>query len=334
MKVGLVLEGGGMRGLYTAGVLDAFLEAGIKVDCVVSVSAGALFGVNYLSNQPKRALRYNKRFMGDRRYMSFWSWLTTGNFVNKEFSYYKVPMELDVFDQEAFAESGVPFYVVTTDIETGKPDYIKIDHVFEQMEALRASSALPLVSEIVEYKGKRYMDGGLSDSLPIDFMENLGFDKLIVVLTRPKGYRKEPSKTSKRIYKLFYRKYPEFVDVASNRHIHYNKSIEKIEALEKTGNLYAIRPEHALGSVIETNTLFLLAAASFFVGIVIQEFGLKSGAGFLLAGILLAILLSPNKLYVVSYAFMGFYILIIETIWHFSGRASGWIRSRNFFWLM
>ncbi len=142
MKVGLVLEGGGMRGLYTAGVLDAFLEAGIKVDGVVSVSAGALFGVNYLSNQPKRALRYNKRFMGDRRYMSFWSWLTTGNFVNKEFSYYKVPMELDVFDQEAFAESGVPFYVVTTDIETGKPDYIKIDHVFEQMEALRASSAL------------------------------------------------------------------------------------------------------------------------------------------------------------------------------------------------
>lgn len=233
MKVGLVLEGGGMRGLYTAGVLDAFLEAGIKVDGVVSVSAGALFGVNYLSNQPKRALRYNKRFMGDRRYMSFWSWLTTGNFVNKEFSYYKVPMELDVFDQEVFAESGVPFYVVTTDIETGKPDYIKIDHVFEQMEALRASSALPLVSEIVEYKGKRYMDGGLSDSLPIDFMENLGFDKLIVVLTRPKGYRKEPSKTSKRIYKLFYRKYPEFVQVASNRHIHYNKSIEKIEALEK-----------------------------------------------------------------------------------------------------
>ena len=231
MRVGLVLEGGGMRGLYTAGVLDAFLESGIKVDGVVSVSAGALFGVNYLSNQPKRALRYNKRFMGDRRYMSFWSWLTTGNFVNKEFSYYKVPMELDVFDQEAFAESGVPFYVVSTDIETGKPDYIKIDHVFEQMEALRASSALPLVSEIVDYKGKRYMDGGLSDSLPVGFMENLGFDKLIVILTRPKGYRKQPSKTSKRLYKIFYRKYPEFVKVASNRHLHYNKSIEKIEAL-------------------------------------------------------------------------------------------------------
>ncbi len=246
MKVGLVLEGGGMRGLYTAGVLDAFLEAEIKVDGVVSVSAGALFGVNYLSNQPKRALRYNKRFMGDRRYMSFWSWLTTGNFVNKEFSYYKVPMELDVFDQKAFAESGVPFYVVTTDIETGKPDYIKIDHVFEQMEALRASSALPLVSEIVEYKGKRYMDGGLSDSLPVDFMENMGFDKLIVVLTRPKGYRKHPSKTSKRIYKLFYGKYPEFVEVASNRHIHYNKSIEKIETLEESGKVYAIRSEHAL----------------------------------------------------------------------------------------
>lgn len=243
MTVGLVLEGGGMRGLYTAGVLDAFLEAGIKVDGLVSVSAGALFGVNYLSEQPQRSLRYNKRFMGDRRYMSVWSWLTTGNFVNKDFAYYKVPMELDVFDQETFAKSGVPFYVVATDIETGQPDYIKIDNVFEQMEAFRASSALPLVSKIIDYEGKRYMDGGLSDSIPVKFMQELGFDKLIVVLTRPEHYRKEASKTSEHLYKLLYRKYPDFIQVASNRHLHYNASMEQIESLEEQGQLFAIRPE-------------------------------------------------------------------------------------------
>lgn len=235
-----------MRGLYTAGVLDAFLEAGIKVDGLVSVSAGALFGVNFLSEQPERALRYNKRFMGDRRYMSLWSWLRTGNFVNKDFAYYKVPMVLDVFDQETFRKSGVPFYVVVTNVENGQAEYIQIDNVFEQMEALRASSALPLVSEIVDYEGKSYMDGGLSDSIPVDFMQELGFDKLIVILTRPEHYRKQASKSSKAIYRLLYRKYPEFIQVASNRHLHYNAAIDKIEQMEAQGAIYAIRPETAL----------------------------------------------------------------------------------------
>ena len=164
MKVGLVLEGGGMRGLYTAGVLDAFLDAGIKVDGLISVSAGALFGVNFLSGQKGRALRYNKRFIGNKNYISFLSWLKTGNMVNKEMAYYKIPMELDVFDQEAFAQSGVPFYVTVTNLETGQAEYPKIDHVFDQMEYLRASSALPLISKIVEIDGNKYLDGGLTDS--------------------------------------------------------------------------------------------------------------------------------------------------------------------------
>ena len=252
MSVGLVLEGGGMRGLYTAGVLDTFLEAGIKVDGVVSVSAGALFGVNFLSKQKGRAIRYNKKYASYPNYMGLRSWLKTGNVVNKDFAYYKVPMELDVFDEKAFEESGVPFYATVTNLATGKPEYHKVDNVFDQMELLRASSALPLASKIVEWKGQKYLDGGLSDSIPVDFARNLGFDKLIVVLTRPIDYRKKPS--SGRLYRLFYRKYPKFVEVASKRYEHYNNTVERIIDLENKGELFAIRPSQNLEiGRLETN---------------------------------------------------------------------------------
>ncbi|WP_057491253.1 patatin-like phospholipase family protein [Streptococcus orisasini] len=244
MSVGLVLEGGGMRGLYTAGVLDAFLDAKIKVDGIVAVSAGALFGVNYVSGQRGRALRYNKKYISYPNYMGLRSWLTTGNVVNKDFTYYKIPMELDVFDEEAFEKVNIPFYAVATNIETGKPDYIQITNVFKQMEALRASSALPVASKIVEWEGKKYLDGGLSDSIPVDFARSLGFDKLIVVLTRPINYRKKTS--SGRIYKLLYRKYPNFVKVASRRPEHYNATVEHIINLEKDRELFALRPSRAV----------------------------------------------------------------------------------------
>lgn len=244
MKVGLVLEGGGMRGLYTAGVLDAFLDAGIKVDGLVSVSAGALFGVNFLSGQRGRALRYNKRFIRDKNYISLLSWLKTGNMVNREMAYYKIPMELDIFDQEAFAQSDVPFYVTVTNLETGQAEYPKIDHVFDQMEYLRASSALPLISQIVEIDGKKYLDGGLTDSIPVDFAKSLGFDKLIVILTQPLDYRKKAS--SGRLFRLFYKEYPKFVKVASKRYQHYNDTVEKIIRMEEAGEIYVIRPEQSL----------------------------------------------------------------------------------------
>lgn len=216
LSVGLVLEGGGMRGLYTAGVLDAFLDAGIKVDGIISVSAGALFGVNFVSRQRERALRYNKKYLSHPKYMSLRSWLRTGNFVNKDFTYYEVPMKLDVFDDEAFKKSSIDFYAVATEMTSGKPEYFKIDSVFEQMEILRASSALPVVSKMVVWQGKKYLDGGLSDSIPVDFARGLGFDKLIVVMTRPLNYQKKPS--SGRLYKTLYRKYPNFVKTASNRY--------------------------------------------------------------------------------------------------------------------
>ncbi|MBM7642953.1 patatin-like phospholipase family protein [Streptococcus loxodontisalivarius] len=244
MSVGLILEGGGMRGLYTAGVLDAFLDAGIQVDGIVSVSAGALFGVNFVSGQKGRALRYNKRFIKDKNYMGLRSWLKTGNVVNKEMAYYKIPMELDVFDQEAFAKAATDFYAVATNIESGQPEYIKIENVFDQMEALRASSALPLANEIVTYDGKKYLDGGLSDSIPVEFAKSLGFDHLIVILTRPASYRKKAS--SGRLYKLLYRKYPNFVKTAIKRPESYNQTLDKIEKAEQAQELFVIQPSQDL----------------------------------------------------------------------------------------
>ena len=184
MKTGLVLEGGAMRGMYTAGVLDVMLDEDIHVDGVIGVSAGVLFGVNYLSKQRGRSIRYNKRFNGDKRYMGMHSLFTTGNIVNTEFAYYTVPYELDVFDDETFMNSGVPFYAVVTNMQTGKPEYMQIHSVFDQMEVLRASASMPLVSKPVYLDGVPYLDGGIADSIPYEKMMEMGYDRIIVVLTR------------------------------------------------------------------------------------------------------------------------------------------------------
>lgn len=176
--------------------------------------------------------------------MGLRSWLRTGNVVNKEFTYYKVPMELDVFDEVAFEKANIPFYATVTNIETGKPEYHKIENVFEEMEVLRASSALPVASKIVEWQGNKYLDGGLSDSIPVEFARSLGFDKLIVVLTRPIDYRKQAS--SGRLYKLLYKKYPNFVKVATRRPEQYNETVEKIIDLENKGEVFVVRPHQAI----------------------------------------------------------------------------------------
>ena len=135
MNVGLVLEGGAMRGMYTAGVLDVFMEENINVDGIIGVSAGVLFGVNYLSGQKGRVIRYNKRFANDKRYMGLHSLIKTGNIINKEFSFYEVPYKLDKFEDETYKKSKIDFYATITNIETGKPEYIKIKSVFNQMES-------------------------------------------------------------------------------------------------------------------------------------------------------------------------------------------------------
>ena len=245
MKVGLVLEGGGMRALFTAGVLDALLDIKeLDIDGIVGVSAGALFGVNYVSGQKERAIRYNIKYARDKRYMGFYSWITTGNAVNEEFAFYEIPFKLDVFDQEKFKQSKIDFYVVMTNVESGKPEYVLIKDVFKQMEYLRATSALPFASKIIEINGKKYLDGGISDSIPIDYCEDLGYDKIILVLTRPKNTHKEDKLNF--LYKLVYRKYPNLVERLINMGKDYEVVLKKIEDLEPKNKIFVIRPPKVL----------------------------------------------------------------------------------------
>lgn len=240
MKTALVLEGGAMRGLFTAGVLDVFLDEHIQVDGMVTVSAGALFGVNFPSQQRGRVLRYNLKYLNDKRYMGLHSLLTTGNVVNRDFAFYELPFTLDPFDQNQFAQSNIDFWVTLTNVETGEAEYIKINDAFAQMEALRATSAMPMVSKMVEVDGQRYLDGGIADSIPLQKTLALGYDKIILVLTRPLDYRKKPSSTF--LFKLLYRKFPKLCERWANRYAEYNQAVERVIELEKQGKIFVIRP--------------------------------------------------------------------------------------------
>ena len=245
MKVGLVLEGGGMRALFTAGVLDALLDVKeLDIDGIVGVSAGALFGANYVSGQKERAIRYNKKYAKDKRYMGLHSWITTGNAVNKDFAFYELPFKLDVFDQEKFKESKIEFHVVMTNVENGQAEYVLIKDVFKQMEYLRATSALPFASKIIEINGKKYLDGGISDSIPIDYCQSLGYDKIILVLTRPENSYKEDKLNF--LYKLVYRKYPNLVERLINMGKDYEVVLKKIKDLETENKIFVIRPPKVL----------------------------------------------------------------------------------------
>ena len=252
MKVGLVLEGGAMRGMYTAGVLDVFLEKCISVDAVVGVSAGALFGVNYLSRQKGRVIRYNKRFNSDKNYMGLRPLLREGNIVSTKYAYEEVPRKLDPFDDESYKKSGIPFYAVVTDIETGEPEYIQVYSAFEQMDVLRASGSMPFVSKPVLYNNKMYLDGGISDSIPFQWLSSQGYDKLIVILTRDMEYRKKPMSSS--LIKLFYKKQPQLSEKLLKRHDVYNKSVELLKQWENEGKVFVIRPSKPIEiGRIETN---------------------------------------------------------------------------------
>lgn len=240
MKSGLVLEGGAMRGMYTAGIMDIFMKENIRFDGIIGVSAGAVFGVNYLSKQIGRVIRYSKRFNPDKNYISIGSLLRTGDIINTEFAYGKVPRELDVFDDEAFEGSDVPFYAVVTDMYTGMPKYIKIDKVFEQIDVLRASASMPFISKPVIIDGIPCLDGGISDSIPFEHFADMGYKKQVVILTRDINYVKKPLPPLSA--KLYYRKYPAFAERLKMRYDNYNKKIERLKIKEKSGDMFVIRP--------------------------------------------------------------------------------------------
>lgn len=241
-KIALVLEGGGLRGLYTAGVLDILMEKNIEVDCIIGVSAGALFGINYLSKQPRRVIRYNKKYGKNKNYMGIHCLIKTGNIMNKDFCFNKLVNELDPFDYNEFNNSKVKFYATVTNVETGKAEYIAISNLKDkkQMEYLRASGSMPLVSKLVEIDGKKYLDGAVADSIPVLKAMEMGYDKIIVVATRISDYRM-PHK--KRPYaKLWYRKYPNFLKSFINRDKMYNDTLITINKLENENKIFVLRP--------------------------------------------------------------------------------------------
>lgn len=251
MKKGLVLEGGAMRGMFTAGILDVFMENDIDFDGAVGVSAGAVFGCNYKSKQIGRGIRYNKKYCTDDRYVSLKSWITTGDLYGAEFSYHTLPQELDVFDTDAFSKSPMEFYVVCTDMHTGKAVYHKCtDGGENDIQWMRASASLPLAARPVELAGRVLSDGGTSDSIPVKFMEYKGYDKLVVILTRPKNYVKRPSRMMPVMNKML-KKYPNFLNTMSRRYMKYNKTLAYIEQQERLGRLFVIRPDAdlAIGKV-------------------------------------------------------------------------------------
>ncbi|MBQ8828355.1 MAG: patatin family protein, partial [Clostridia bacterium] len=246
MKKGLVLEGGAMRGMFTAGVTDVMMENGIQFDGMIGVSAGAAFGCNYKSNQPGRVIRYNMRFCNDPRFCSFRSLIKTGNIYGAEFAYHEIPKKHDIFDFETFASSPMEFHLVCTDVDTGEPVYHKCDVCDdEDLEWIRASASMPLVSKIVEVGGKRMLDGGVSDSIPLEYFMSIGYESNIVVLTQPRNYIKKKN-SAMPLAKIMLRKYPKLLEKMAHRHEIYNRCREFIFEEEKKGTVLVICPDEPL----------------------------------------------------------------------------------------
>lgn len=246
MKKGLVLEGGAMRGLFTAGIIDVLMKEGIEFDGVIGVSAGACFGCNYKSGQIGRTLRYNLKYCKDPRMAGFRSLLLTGDIYGAEFCYCDIPKKLDIFDTEAFISSPMEFHVVATDIDTGKPVYHKcVDGGDNDLDWIRASASMPLVSRIVEADGRKLLDGGISDSIPLKYYQSIGYEKNLVILTRPEGYVKGPNKLMP-LMRMRLAKYPNFLKTMANRHNDYNNAIRYIREEEKKGTTFVLCPDEEL----------------------------------------------------------------------------------------
>lgn len=246
MKKGLVLEGGAMRGLFTAGVIDVMMEEGITFDGIVGVSAGSSFGCNYKSHQPGRVLRYNLRFHDDPRYMGLRSLLRTGDLVGAEFAYHTLPLELDIFDCETFERDPMEFHLVCTDVTTGEPVYYRMERVdYDSLEWLRASASMPIAMRPVRVAdGRLMLDGGISDSIPLKYFQDEGYERNVVVLTQPRDYRKKPAR--KWVFRLFMRRWPAIVEAMGRRHEMYNAQLDYVGSQVEAGNTFVIAPAEPL----------------------------------------------------------------------------------------
>ena len=246
MKKGLVLEGGAMRGLFSAGVIDILMENNLLPDGVIGVSAGAAFGCNMKSKQPGRVIRYNKKLAHDWRYASFRSLLTTGDYFGGEYAYHYMPRHLDYFDVETFNNNPMEFWAVCTNVGTGKAVYKRLMEVDNNcLEYIRASASMPIAARIVTVEGKKLLDGGIADSIPLRFFQEQGYDRNLVVLTQPANYVKEPNKLMP-LMRLWLRRHPRIIRALEQRHIMYNNQLEYVRQEEKKSNTLVLRPEVTL----------------------------------------------------------------------------------------
>lgn len=244
MKTGLVLEGGAMRGMYTAGILDILMENNITVNGAIGVSTGATFGCNFKSKQIGRTIRYNMKYSRDPRYVGLRSLMKTGDLYGADFCYKELPNKLDIFDVKTYKKNPMDFYVVTTDINTGKPIYHLCPNGDKNdIEWYRASASMPLVSRIVEIDGVQMLDGGISDPIPIHKFREMGYKKNIVILTQHNGYRKKKSSSLPFIRLKMGRKYPNLVRDMEIRHEIYNQTLDDLKEMEARGEVYIIQPQ-------------------------------------------------------------------------------------------
>ena len=243
---GLVLEGGGLRAMFTGGVLDVFMQNNIRFDATVGVSAGVLFGCNYKSNQPGRALRYNIRFKDNPEYMSWKSLFRTGNYVNERFSYHLLPHVYDPMDFEAYRENPMKFYAVCTDIEEGCPVYHEIDYADGNgLRWMQASASMPVFAKPVEIDGRHYLDGGITDSIPLKFIQEKGYRKNVVILTQPLDFKKKKAHVGLAM-KMFLKQYPKVAQLMARRHIMYNDELDYIHSELQQGDTFLICPDEKL----------------------------------------------------------------------------------------
>lgn len=242
-KIGLVLEGGAMRGLFTAGVIDVMMENGIDYDGLIGVSAGSSFGCNYKSRQPGRVLRYNLKYASDPRYMGLRSLVTSGNLVGAEFAYHTLPLQLDIFDIETFEQNPMEFYLVATDVATGKPAYYRMDKIdYESLEWLRASASMPGVTRPVKVDdGRLMLDGGISDSIPLDYFRSIGYDRNVVVLTQPRDYVKKAA--PKWLWHMLMRRHKAIAEAMCRRHEMYNAQLRLVDEGVRRGDTFVIAPD-------------------------------------------------------------------------------------------
>lgn len=246
MKTGLVLEGGGMRGLYTVGVLDVFMDNDIRFDYIIGVSAGAGNAASYVSGQRGRGYRVDTQYVSDKRYIGLDPIVHKHSVFGLDFIYDTIPQELDPFDYDAFHADKSEFVTVVTDAETGKAVYFGKDKIVgKDFTVLKASAALPMFTPPVEFEGKKYFDGGAADSIPVEKALADGCDRLVIVLTRPQGFVKEPER-SRSAYTRLLKAYPNVIETLDNRHTVYNASLGRCYALQDEGKAVVLAPEYAL----------------------------------------------------------------------------------------